>query len=84
MIEIDSALLSKMALENLIIEVITRQATEYGEFEINLQIKKEQLLDKIKNGSAVIVYCAKENICDVITADDFIKFQKQLIKDHLE
>ena len=40
MIEIDPALLSEVALENLIIEVITRQATEYGEFEINLQIKK--------------------------------------------
>ena len=80
MIEIDSSLLSEVALENLIIEVITRQATEYGEIEINLHIKKDQLLGKIKNGNAVIIYSAKENICDVITIDEFKKYQNQLIE----
>jgi uncharacterized protein YheU (UPF0270 family) len=79
MIEIDSSLLSDMALDNLVIEVITRHATEYGEYEINLQIKKEQLIGNIKNGSAVIVFSAQESICDIISLEEFRKFQKQIV-----
>jgi uncharacterized protein YheU (UPF0270 family) len=77
MIKIDSTLLSDTALDNLIMEVITRQATEYGEFDIELKIKKAQLLDKIKNGLAVIVYSEIETICDIITIEAFKKFLKQ-------
>lgn len=75
MIEINHSLLSDEALENLIVEVITRQATDYGEHEVELQKKKEQLLSKIKRGLAVIVYSSEENICDIINVDDFKKFQ---------
>jgi uncharacterized protein YheU (UPF0270 family) len=79
MIEIDLSLLSDMALENLVIDVITRHATDYGEYEINLQIKKEQLIDNIKQGSAVIVFSAQEGICDIISLEEFRKFQKQIV-----
>ena len=75
MIEINHAHLSSSALDNLIIEVITRQSTDYGEYEINIEIKRNQLLQKLKNGLAVIVYCTKENICDIIKSEDFQKFQ---------
>jgi hypothetical protein len=44
MIEIDHVLLSKEALENLIIDIITRQATDYGEHELDIQIKKPNSL----------------------------------------
>lgn len=76
MIEIHHTHLSNVALENLIMEVITRQSTDYGEYEMNIQIKKNQLLQKLKDGLAVIVYCAKENICDIIKSEDFQRFQE--------
>lgn len=71
MIEIDHTLLSKEALENLIIEIITRQATDYGEYEIDIQIKKEQLTSKLVSGDAVIVYSSKEDCCDIISVEHF-------------
>ena len=75
MIAVDHTLLSDSALENLILEVITRQPTDYGEHEADLQLKKEQLTRKIKNGLAVIAYSSEEHICDIISAEDFKKLK---------
>ena len=75
MIEIDHTLLSEEALENLIIEIITRQTTDYGEYEIDIQIKKNQLMKKLQNGDAIIVYSLTEEVCDIIRAEDFKIFQ---------
>ena len=71
MIEIDHTLLSEETLENLIIDVITRQATDYGEYEINIQIKKNQLKQKLISGDAVIIYNAKDDYCNIIRIEDF-------------
>ncbi|MFI4919090.1 MAG: YheU family protein [Legionellales bacterium] len=74
MIEIDHTTLSETALENLIIEVITRETTDYGEYETDIQMKKAQLLRQLNNGVAVIVYSPEESVCDIIKAEDFKKF----------
>ena len=76
MIEINHVLLSDEALENLIIEVITRQGTDYGEYETGIQTKKEQLTHQLKNGISIIAYSAEENICDIIKVDDFKRMQQ--------
>lgn len=78
MIEIDHALLSKEALENLIIDIITRQATDYGEHELNIQIKKTQLTKKLVSGDAVIIYSSKEDCCNIIRKEDFLNYNKCL------
>ena len=75
MIEIDHALLSDEALENLIYDIITRQGTDYGEYEIELQVKKEQIKRKLLSGDAIIIYNAKEDSCDIIRVEDFKSFQ---------
>ena len=75
MIEMDHTLLSEEALENLIIDVITRQPTDYGEYEIEIQVKKNQLKRKLLSGDAIIIYNAKEESCDIIRVEDFKSFQ---------
>ena len=75
MIEIDHTLLSEEALENLIIDIITRQSTDYGEYEVIIQVKKNQLKQKLLSGDAIIIYNAKEDACDIIRAEDFKSFQ---------
>lgn len=77
MIAIDHTLLSEEALENLIIDIITRQATDYGEFEIDIQIKKNQLTNKLLSGDAVIIYSSKEDCCDIIRKEDFLNFNNK-------
>lgn len=71
MLAIDHTLLSDEALNNLIIEIITRQATDYGEYEMEIQIKKNQLRNKLQSGDAIIVYSSKEECCDIIRKEDF-------------
>lgn len=76
MIEIDHSLLSENALENLIIDIITRQGTDYGEHEIAIEIKKKQLLNNLLSGKVVIVYCSQQECCDIINREDFLKFSQ--------
>lgn len=75
MIEIDYTLLSNDALENLVMDVITRQATDYGEYEVDIQIKKKQLFKKLASGDAVVVYSPTEECCDIIRIEDFKSLQ---------
>jgi len=79
MLEVDHTLLSKEALENLIIDIITRQATDYGEYEMDIQIKKKQLMSKLASGDAVIIYSSKEDCCDIIRKEDFINYKELTI-----
>jgi|GEM_PF-2306946 len=74
MIAVDHTLLSESALENLIIDIITRQSTDYGDFEVEIQSKKNQLMSKLKSGEAIIVFSPKEEACDIIKAEDFQAF----------
>ena len=74
MIEINHQLLSDVAIDNLILEVITRDGTDYGDHEIAIQTKKDQLMRQLKNDLAVIVFSVEENICYIIKAEDFHKF----------
>ncbi len=80
MIEIDHTLLSEEALENLIIDIITRQATDYGEYEMDIQIKKNQLKNKLISGDALIIYSSKEECCDIIRKEEFQNFKLNLLE----
>lgn len=83
MIEIDHRLLSEEALENLIIDIITRQGTDYGEYEIEIQTKINQLKRNLKSGDAVIVYSSKEDICEIISLKEFQAFQSAGVSESL-
>lgn len=72
MIEIDHTLLSEEALENLMIDIITRQSTDYGEYETEIQVKIKQLKQKLLSGDAIIVYSSAEEACNIIRKEDLI------------
>ncbi len=60
-------------LDNLVESVILREGTDYGVEEIPLARKKEQLLEKIRNGSAVIVWSELHESIDIKDKMDFLK-----------
>ena len=43
-------------LENIVESVVLREGTDYGSHEFSLEQKKQHLLNKIHNESAVIVW----------------------------
>ncbi|MBN9230251.1 MAG: hypothetical protein BGO90_04120 [Legionella sp. 40-6] len=70
MIEIDHTLLSLEALDNLVMDVITRQGTDYGEYEVDILVKKKQLLAQLQLGKAVVVYLSEEEYCTIVTREE--------------
>lgn len=71
MIEIDYSLLSNEALDNLLIDIITRQSSDYGDYSVALLAKKQQLLHQLHTGEVVIVFNAQEECCNVVKAETF-------------
>jgi len=62
--------LSPEALHGVIEEFVTRDGTDYGEVEIPLEIKIDQVLAQIKSGRAVIVFDQETESCTVLRRDD--------------
>ncbi|OOF63429.1 YheU family protein [Rodentibacter pneumotropicus] len=65
--------LEPATLDNIVESVILREGTDYGVEEIPLARKKEQLLEKIRNGSAVIVWSELHESIDIKDKMDFLK-----------
>ncbi|MDC2825392.1 YheU family protein [Rodentibacter pneumotropicus] len=65
--------LEPATLDNIVESVILREGTDYGAEEIPLARKKEQLLEKIRNGSAVIVWSELHESIDIKDKMDFLK-----------
>ena len=62
--------LSPEALQGVIQEFITREGTDYGETEISLEIKVQQVLNQLHTEKAVIVFDQKTETCNIIPAGD--------------
>jgi uncharacterized protein len=62
--------LSTETLHALVEEFITRNGTDYGEFEVSLEDKAQQLLKQLKKGDVVIVFDPAFETCSILTASD--------------
>ena len=62
--------LSPAALTGVIEEFVTRDGTDYGEVEVSLETKINQVLNQIKSGKAVIVFDQKTETCTILRGDD--------------
>jgi len=62
--------LSPEALNGVIEEFVTRDGTDYGEFEIPLETKISQVLGQLKSGKAVIVFDQESESCTILRSDD--------------
>lgn len=65
--------LEPATLDNIVESVILREGTDYGEEEIPLARKKEQLLEKIRNGSAVVIWSELHESIDIKDRMEFLK-----------
>ncbi len=62
--------LSPDALRRLIEDFVTRNGTDYGDIEIALKTKIEQVMRQLKSGEVVIAYNQDEEYCNIITKED--------------
>ena len=61
--------LSPEALKGVIQEFVTREGTDYGEAEISLEIKAQQVLNQLHDEKAVIVFDQKTETCNIVSID---------------
>lgn len=67
--------LSKEALVGLIEAFINREGTDYGEQEIPVNIKIEQIKSQLNRGEVVIVFDAASESVNLITAKEYRSLQ---------
>ncbi|MFZ7283774.1 YheU family protein [Avibacterium avium] len=65
--------LEEETLKNIAESFILREGTDYGEQELSLQQKTENLLTKIHQGKAVIVWSELHQSIDIKDKMDFFK-----------
>jgi len=62
--------LSARALKGVIEEFITRGGTDYGAVEASMETKFKQVKNKLKDGSAVLVFDDETETTNIFLADD--------------
>lgn len=58
-------------LDNLVESFVLREGTDYGEQEMSLTDKVEQVKAQLRTGIAVIVYSELHETVDIVPADRF-------------
>lgn len=58
--------LSPEALQGVIEEFITREGTEYGEYDRPLESKVAEVLRQLDQGTAVIVFSEQDGSCTIL------------------
>lgn len=67
--------LSADALSGLIEEFVTRDGTDYGEIEVSLAQRVEQVRKQIERGEALILFDSATETTTIIPAADLPKIQ---------
>jgi uncharacterized protein len=62
--------LSTEALQGVVEDFVTRDGTDYGEAEISLETKVQQIMNQLHTGKAVIVFDQKTETCNIVPSGD--------------
>ena len=62
--------LNPETLHGVVEEFVTRDGTDYGEFEVPFETKTSQVLGQLKSGQAVIIFDQKTETCNILKSDD--------------
>ena len=70
-------MLSDDALRGMIEEFVTRDGTDYGEQEVSLEERVEEVREQILTGKALIMFDSKTESTTIIPSEDLAKIQQQ-------
>ena len=68
--------ISPDTLYSLVEEFVTRSGTDYGEHEISLTQKVEQVMRQLDNGHAVVVFDVATETCSILSAAEAQLFEQ--------
>jgi len=55
----------------LVEEFVTREGTDYGESEVSLQQKTDQIMNQLKSGKALVVFDPSLQTCNIVLKKNF-------------
>ena len=67
--------LAPETLANLVESYVLREGTDYGELEIDLKQKVEQVCIQLKAGEAVLLYSELHETVNIVSLDEFKQMQ---------
>ena len=62
--------LSQEALHGLVEEFVTRDGTDYGEFEVSVETKISQIISQLKSGKVTIVFDLESQTPNILRSTD--------------
>lgn len=62
--------LSPEALEGIVEEFVTRDGTDYGEYEVPVETRIVQVISQLRSGKAVIVFDPESETCNIFRNND--------------
>lgn len=62
--------LSREALHGLVEEFVTRDGTDYGEFEVPVETRISQIIGQLKSGKVVIVFDLESETSNILRSTD--------------
>lgn len=80
-IEVPWQQLSDDALRGLIEAYISRDGTDYGEYEVSLDQKIEQIKAQLSNGQVLIVFDPDSESCNLLTQHEWLALQSRSAED---
>lgn len=75
--------LQEETLNNILEEFITREGTDYGDYEISLQQKVDRLKRQIVQGDVVIVFDSVLESVNLMTKKDYVSNWGKVIRSEL-
>jgi hypothetical protein len=72
-VEVPYSQLSQAALRGVVLEFITREGTDYGEYASDIEEKIASVMGLLTSGEALIVYSLKDRTTTLITRKEFEK-----------
>ena len=68
--EVPYQIIPEETLQNLVEEFVSRDGTDYGEYEVELSQKVDQVIALLKSGKAQIVYDEQYDTCSVVPSEE--------------
>lgn len=63
------------SLKNLITSFVLREGTDYGDTEVELEVKVQQVLNALQQGSAHIIYSELTESFDIVSQEAIMQIQ---------
>ena len=76
--KIPPKMLTEEALRGIATEFVTREGTDYGHKDWDMETKVDQVLEQIERGEVVILADSETGSCHLVEAKEYRRIQREM------